>query len=52
VKSSVGLLELLKLSVPCEYQYFLIVIYISILGDLFILLWSFPSCCMLVRHGH
>ena len=28
VKSSEGLLELLKLLVPCKYQYFLIVIYL------------------------
>jgi len=31
---------------------FLIDIYLSILRDLFILLWSFPSCCMVLRHGN
>ena len=49
VRSNVGLLKLLKLLASCEY---LIVIYLSILRNLFILLWLFPSCCMVVRHAH
>jgi len=39
VRSSVRLPKLLKLLALCRYQYFLIVIYPSILRELFIMLW-------------
>jgi len=52
VRSSVGFPKLLRLLVLCEYQYFLIFIYLSALREPFIMLWSFPSCCMVLRHGN
>jgi len=41
-----------KVLVPLKYQYFLNVNYLLILRALFIMLWSFPSSCMVLKCGH